>query len=157
MLFEVVLNKQEIVVEVWDQSVRRGSWNLKFVRDFNDWESLMVVDLLKALRKHSISFEKDKVIWKGVKGDCFAIKEAFEVLQPRSGCPFPEKGIWVPCVPIKTAFYEWEVMWGKVLTLDKLQRRGLKLLNRCYLCGCVEETIHHIQQHYCECSLGDHF
>ena len=28
-------------------------------------------------------------------------------------------------------------MWGKVLTLDKLQRRGWQLPNRCYLCGCA--------------------
>ena len=69
------------------------------------------------------------------------------MLQPRSGCPFPEKGIWVPCAPIKTTFYAWEAMWGKVLTLDKLQRRGWQLPNRCYLCGCAEETIHHIVLH----------
>ena len=77
MLFELVVNKQETVAEVWDQSVGRGSWNLKFVRDFNDWELELVVNLLKALPKESISFEIDKVNWKGVKGDCFTVKEAF--------------------------------------------------------------------------------
>ena len=51
MLFELVVNKQETVAEVWDQSVGRGSWNLKFVRDFNDWELELVLDLLKALQK----------------------------------------------------------------------------------------------------------
>ena len=44
--------------------------------------------------------------------------------------------------------YAWEAAWGKVLTLDKLQRRGWQLRNRCNLCGCVEETVHHILLHY---------
>ena len=42
VLFELVVNKQETVVEVWDQLIGRGSWNLKFVRDFNDWELKLV-------------------------------------------------------------------------------------------------------------------
>ena len=60
---------------------------------------------------------------------------------------FPVKGIWVPCVPTKAAFFAWEAAWGKVLTLDKLQRRGWHLPNRCYLCGCDEESVHYILLH----------
>ena len=37
---------------------------------------------------------------------------------------FLVKGICVTRVPTKAAFFAWEVDWGKVLTLDKLQRRG---------------------------------
>ena len=75
------------------------------------------------------------------------MRETYKVVQPSSGFPFPEKGIWIPCAPIKTAFYTWKATWSKVLTLDKLQRRGWQLPNRCYLCGCTEETIHHILLH----------
>ena len=67
------------MVEVWDQPVGWGSWNLKFMRDVNDWELKLAVNLLKALQKESINSEVDKVIWKGVKGDSFAVKEAFKV------------------------------------------------------------------------------
>ena len=31
--------------------------------------------------------------------------------------------------------------------MDKLQRRGWHLPNRCYLCGCDEETVHHLLLH----------
>ena len=55
---------------------------------------------------------------------------------------------WMPFVPSKVSFFSWEVAWGKVLTLDKLQRRGWHLPNRCFLCGCAEETIHHILLHW---------
>ena len=44
-------------------------------------------------------------------------------------------------------FFAWEVAWRKVLTLDKLQIRGWHLPNRCYLCGCVEEIVHHLLLH----------
>ena len=46
--------------------------------------------------------------------------------------------------PPKQPFFAREAAWGKVLTLDKLQRRGWHLPNRCYLCGQDEESIHHI-------------
>ena len=54
---------------------------------------------------------------------------------------------WVGKVPTKIAFFAWEATWGKVLTLDMLQRRGWHLPNRCFLCGCEEETINHILIH----------
>ena len=34
-----------------------------------------------------------------------------------------------------------------MLTLDKLQIRGVQLSNRCFLCGCEEENINHILIH----------
>ncbi|RVX01992.1 hypothetical protein CK203_019452 [Vitis vinifera] len=38
--------------------------------------------------------------------------------------------VWVAKVPTKIAFFAWEATWGKVLTLDRLQRRGWHLPNR---------------------------
>ena len=42
----------------------------------------------------------------------------------------------------------WEATWGKILTLDRLQKRGWQLPNCCFLCGCEEETVNHILLHY---------
>ena len=67
---------------------------------------------------------------------------------------FPIKGIWVHCVPTKATFFAWEAAWGKVLTLDKLQRRGWHLPNRCYLCVRDEESAHHI---LLQCPVISHF
>ena len=49
--------------------------------------------------------------------------------------------------PSQLAFCAWEAAWGKVLTLDKLQKRGWQLPNRCYLCGQAEETVNHLLLH----------
>ena len=40
-------------------------------------------------------------------------------------------------------------MWGIVLTLDQVQRRGCSLANRCYFCHLLEESIDHLLLH-CE-------
>ena len=55
--------------------------------------------------------------------------------------------------PSKQPFFAWEATWGKILTLDKLQRKGWHLLNRCYLCGRDEESVHHILLH---CPVVNH-
>ncbi|RVW41716.1 Transposon TX1 uncharacterized 149 kDa protein [Vitis vinifera] len=46
-------------------------------------------------------------------------------------------------------FFAWEASWGRVLTLDRLQKRGWALANRCFLCQMVEESIDHLLLH-CE-------
>ncbi|RVW92358.1 hypothetical protein CK203_032432 [Vitis vinifera] len=61
--------------------------------------------------------------------------------------PCFEGFIWVDRVPTKVAFFAWEATWGKVLTLDRLQIRGLQLPNCCFLCGCEEENVNHILIH----------
>ena len=60
---------------------------------------------------------------------------------------FPKNNIWVDKVQTKILFFAWEATWGKVLTLDRLQKRGWHLPNRCFLCGCEEETVNHILIH----------
>ena len=50
-------------------------------------------------------------------------------------------------VPTKVVFFAWETMWEKILTLDRLQKRGWHLPNRCFLCGCEEENVNHIFLH----------
>ena len=60
---------------------------------------------------------------------------------------FPYVGIWRASVPPKVAFFAWEASWGKILTLDQLQRRGYSLANRCFLCLTEAETVDHLLLH----------
>ena len=61
---------------------------------------------------------------KGAGNGMYSVKEAYRVLHPGLVAHFHVKGIWVPNAPSKSVFYLWEAAWGKVLTLDKLQKRG---------------------------------
>ena len=60
---------------------------------------------------------------------------------------FPYVGIWRAYVPPKVAFFAWEASWGKILTLDQLQRKGYSLENRCFLCLSEAETVDHLLLH----------
>ena len=59
------------------------------------------------------------------------------------------KIIWNSCVQPKLSFFAWEALWGKVLTLNCLQKRGCALSNRCFLCQMFEGSIDHLLLH-CE-------
>ena len=116
--------------EVWDSNFGQGGWNLRFSRGFNDWELDLIGDLLTMLR-FRISFEEESVFWKGGENGKFGVKEAYNLL----------------IAPNEFAFFFFFFTWGKILTLDRLQKRGWQLPNCCFLCGCEEETVNHIFLH----------
>ena len=53
-----------MVNEVWDSSFGQGGWNLRFSRDFNDWELDLIGDLLNMPMGFRISSEEDSMFWK---------------------------------------------------------------------------------------------
>ena len=108
----------------------------------------MIGDLLYVLRGYRPSLEEDSVFWKGERSGQFRVKEAYSLLVNPNDIVFPSSYIWVATVPTKVVFFAWEATWGRVLTLDRLQKRGWQLPNCCFLCGCEEETVNHILIHY---------
>ncbi|KAJ9691389.1 hypothetical protein PVL29_013542 [Vitis rotundifolia] len=143
-LFTLAVHRNATVNEVWDSSLGQGGWNIRFSRDFNDWELDQIRDLLNMLRDFRTSSEEDLVIWKGGGHDIFGVKDAYNMLVGSIACAFPNRCIWVDKVPTKVSFFAWEATWGKILTLDRLQKRGWQLPNRCFLSGCEEENVNHI-------------
>ena len=107
----------------------------------------MVGDLLLTLRGHRPSMEDDSVIWRQGRNGRYRVKEAYRLLDKPNAIEFPARRIWVDKVPTKVCFFAWEATWGKVLTLDRLQIRGVQLPNCCFLCGCDEENVNHILLH----------
>ncbi|RVX22446.1 Xylulose kinase [Vitis vinifera] len=101
-------------------------------------------DMLNLLRDFRTSLEEDSVRWKGEGNDVFGVKGAYKMLIGSSARAFPNRRIWMDKVPTKVSFFAWEASWGKILTLDKLQRRGGSFLTGCFLCGCEEENANHI-------------
>ena len=124
-LFGMAVQRNSTVEEMWDQSSGQGSWNLNFLRDFNDWELDLVGDFLHILRGHKPSLEEDSVLWRKGRSGQFKVKEAYRLLAKSNDTGFPSRSIWVARVPTKVAFFAWEATWRKVLTLDRLQRRGV--------------------------------
>ena len=146
-LFTLAAHRNATIEEMWDQNFGVGGWNLRFIRDFNDWELDMIGNLLHDLRGHRITLEKDSVFWKEGRNGQFRVKEAYSLLDSPLTVVFPNNKIWVERVPIKIVFFAWEAAWGKIMALDRLQKRGWQLPNRCFLCGCEEENVNHILLH----------
>ena len=61
----MAVNRNATVNEMWDHSSGQGGWNLRFHRDFNDWELDLIRGLLIMLRDFKLSSEEDVVLWKG--------------------------------------------------------------------------------------------
>ncbi|RVW56866.1 hypothetical protein CK203_078579 [Vitis vinifera] len=123
-LFVVAAQRNATVGDMWDQNSGQGGWNLRFIRDFNDWELDVVGELLQVLRSQRITLEEDSVSWKGGKNGKFGVKKAYNLLISPSVSMFPKNGIWVENVPTKLVFFAWEAAWGKVLTLIGFKREG---------------------------------
>ena len=146
-LYGMAAHRNVTIEEMWDQNVGPGGWDLRFVRDFNDWELDMVGNLLHVLRGHKPTSKEDTVYWKGGRNGQFKVKEAYNLVVNTVANNFLKSNIWVDKVPTKILFFAWEATWGKVLTLDRLQKRGWQLSNCCFLCGCEEEYVNHILIH----------
>ncbi|RVX07561.1 Transposon TX1 uncharacterized 149 kDa protein [Vitis vinifera] len=58
-LFTLAGKRNATVNEVWDSSLGQGGWNLRFTRDFNDWELDQIRDMLNLLRDFRTSPEED--------------------------------------------------------------------------------------------------
>ena len=45
-LYTLAADRNAKIEDLWDQNVGEGGWNLRFIRDFNDWEVELVEELL---------------------------------------------------------------------------------------------------------------
>lgn len=75
---------------------------------------------------------EDKVIWIEEKSAQFTVQSLFKVLQPAPLISFPENSVWQSKLQPSVCFFAWEAAWGKVLTVNQLQKRGRSLENRSF-------------------------
>ena len=125
-LFTIAMSKEAWVNEVWTtEGERRGSWTPTFNKSFNDWEMEEVGRLLFWLDGKMVRVdEEDRMRWVESKDGVFLVKSLYRALQPVSLASFPSKIIGISCAQPKISFFAWGALWGRVLTLDRLQKRG---------------------------------
>ena len=147
-LFNLDLNKEATVADMWDSDRGEGCWSPTFLRSLNDWEIEVVERFLQTLCDQNFSPSgEDMSFLKGVKEKWFSVKIMYKILDPSLAIEFPSRSVWNPVVPPKIGFFAWEVVWGKVLMLDQLKRRGMTFANRFFLCEEDEESIDHLLIH----------
>ena len=86
-------HRNATIEEMWDQNFGEGGWNLRFIRDFNDWELDMVDNLLHVLRGHRITLEEDSIFWKEGRNGQFRVKKTYSLLESPLTAVFPKNNI----------------------------------------------------------------
>ena len=143
-LFNLALNKEATVADIWDRGEGVGCWSPTFLRPLNDWEIEEMARFLQTLHDQNLRpTGEDKLLLKDVKEKGFSVKTMYKGFDISPSFDFPFHLIWNPVVYPKIGVFAWEVAWGKVLTLDQLKRRGMTFVNRCFMCEEDKETIDH--------------
>ncbi|RVW24396.1 putative ribonuclease H protein [Vitis vinifera] len=147
-LFVISLAKDVWVSDVWNPDGVGDGWTLLFSRALNDWEIEMVERFMLKIQPFRVQREvEDKVVWTASRSGVFSVKSLYSIMEPGGSALFPFDSIWRAYVPPKVAFFAWEASWGKILTLEQLQRRGYSLANRCFLCLYEAGTVDHLLLH----------
>ena len=121
----------------------KGNWNVRFIRDFNDWEMDKGLHFLRILGVNTPPMDVgDRMRWKLKPNGVFDIWSSPSTV-------FPWKAIWRAKALRRVSFFVWCVAWNKILMGDNLRLRRLVFLDWCIMCCHCGETVDHLLLH-CE-------
>jgi hypothetical protein len=148
VLHSIANNKGASIADNMEHSNGTIQWNIQFSRMFHDWEVDVVALFYKCLYDCNMrGGGVDKLRWLPSSKGVFEVKTFYRVLSPPGSPHFPWKGIWRTKAPPRVAFFAWTAAWGKILTMDNLRRRGMVVVNRCWLCESDGESVDHLLLH----------
>lgn len=113
--------------------------------------------LSELLKEFQLTEEEDSRKWNEGRMN-FSVKLAYSIIEEKKmlvyqlGKPvFPCRRIWRnKIVPLKVQFFVWSLVWGRVLTADKLKKRGMIVEGLLVMCKAESETLHHL---FLECPV----
>ncbi|CAN1336412.1 Putative ribonuclease H protein At1g65750 [Linum perenne] len=130
--------------------VDRLCWNVPLrgrLRGGAERERLALMELLDGLPTSVISEGPTSLIWPLETSRAFTVRSlARELIRQKfpGVDSFPSEVIWTRHIPTKVAGFVWQVVHGKISTIDNLIRRGMIIPNRCVMCGADAESIVHL-------------
>lgn len=144
------------VAELAVPDVGRMAWDLEPRRRLTEVEVCEAAQLMCLLESVVLTQSEDDRFW-GDGSQNFSAKTVSKSLEEKRRLEnqlgvteFPVHRVWkARFVPPKVAFFTWTLLRGRVLTIDKLRKRGMPLINRCCFCKREEESSTHL---FVECS-----
>jgi hypothetical protein len=147
-LFSIARFKEASIANNMEPSSNSIQWNIQFTRLLHDWEVGELASFYKRLYDCKLrGVGKDKLWWMPSRKGLFEVKSFYRALSPRGLVSFPWKSVWKSKAPPRVAFFVWTAVRSKILTLDNLGRRGLVVVNRCWLCEVEGESVDHLLLH----------
>ena len=150
-LFRIASHKNATVADLWKREGDKGGcWEVQFRRPFQDWKVEEVTHFLVFLYLLKVQEGEDTLCWKEDRKGIFSVKSCYCSLRMENSVVFPGKVIWGSCAHLRTCFFAWEVVWGKILIVDTLMKRGWQMVNRSNLCKDSEQSADHIFDSLCQ-------
>ena len=146
-LFLCLANKEASISDVLSPQVAGNDrvWNLRFYREFNEWELAASYSFLHLIQSRvSRGGGGYSLCWSVNGSGKFDTQSFYHKIRNVTPSSFPWKGIWKVKVPKRVAFFMWIAAHGQILTLDNLMLRGFPLANRCCMCFCIEKSVDHL-------------
>ena len=145
-LYGIAIDKE---VSVETSLSRQGAedrriWDVRFIREFNDWEMDERLHFLCILGANTPPMDVgDQMRWKLKLNGDFDIRSYYNKLRNSPSIVFPWKVIWKVKAPRRVSFFVWCVVWNKILTGDNLRLRRLVFVDWCIMCRHCGETVDH--------------
>jgi hypothetical protein len=147
-LYNIASFKDASIADSMEYSSESIQWNIQFSRLIHDWEVGDLATFYKCLYEYKLRGEgRDKLWWLPSRKGVFEVKSFYRALSPHGLGSFPWKSVWKSKAPPRVAFFVWTAVHSKILTLDNLGRRGLVVVNRCWLCESDVESVDHLLLH----------
>ena len=124
-LYRIATHNSAVVADLWGRQGGGGGWEVQFRRSFQDWELEEVNHLLNHISAVKVQEGEDSLVWKIEKKGKFSVKSYYRSLKVENSPLLPAKEVWGSYTPLRTHFFAWEAVWGKISTVDMLMREGL--------------------------------
>ena len=147
-LFSIALDRNVSIAALMSHINGRLHWDVLFTRSVQDWKLESISSFMDLLYSNPVQGRgEEKLSWGSPVSKAFTVKSSYRYLSSPSPRTFPWKRVRKSKVPSRVAFFSWTAALGKILTIDNLRKRGLILVDWCYLCRESGESPDHILLH----------
>ncbi|KAF3784492.1 hypothetical protein EJ110_NYTH23280 [Nymphaea thermarum] len=87
---------------------------------------------------------KDMLVWSDDGKESFKAGVILNKCRSQGVKEWWRRKLWVSYTPTKSCWHSYIAYEGRLPTLDRIQKTGIHLANRCSFCHCVEETNAHV-------------
>ncbi|KAF3773305.1 putative ribonuclease H protein [Nymphaea thermarum] len=87
---------------------------------------------------------EDMLVWSDDGKESFKAGEILNKCRSQGVKEWWRRKLWVSYAPAKSCWHSYIACEGRLPTLDRIQKTGIHLANRCSFCQCEEETNAHV-------------
>jgi len=149
-LFDIVCVNNASITAHLKFSSGSTQWNVSFVRAAYDCEMDVFASFFRVLYSIRVGWEgENKFWWVPSKRGVFVVRSFYNVLARNDGLRFPWKSVWWTKVSLRAAFFAWLAALWKIVTIDKLKKQHVIVVDWCCMCKKNGESVDHCLLH-CE-------